>query len=171
MTDYLQIRKSNLVRVVVGVDPAVTSSDESDETGIIVAAKAENGHAYVLADLSGRFSPDTWARVVIKAMDDWDADRVVAEVNNGGDLVETVLRTIDRAVSYKAVHASRGKVTRAEPIAALYEQGKVHHVGSLPRLEDQMTTWTPGMASPDRMDALVWALTELMLGTRTLEWA
>lgn len=153
-------------RVIVGVDPSVTSAKTSDETGIVVVALGEDGHGYVLDDLSLIASPDSWARVAVKAYHQHGADRMVAEVNNGGDLVEALIRTVDRNVAYKKVHASRGKAKRAEPIAALYEQGKVHHVGSFARLEDQMCAYDPGELdgdSPDRMDALVWALSELML--------
>jgi predicted phage terminase large subunit-like protein len=157
----------DLVRVVVAVDPAVTATEESDETGIVVAGIAASGQGYVLSDYSGRYSPDTWARRVAYAYHTHEADRVVAEVNNGGDLVATTLRTIDGKLAYRAVRASKGKYTRAEPVAALYEQGKVHHVGTLPDLEDQLCTWVPGEASPDRLDAMVWALTELMLGQST----
>jgi phage terminase large subunit-like protein len=98
---------------------------------------------------------------VVRSFHRHKADRVIGEVNNGGDLVEVNLRTVDRSIPFRAVHASRGKLIRAEPIAALYEQGKVHHVGTFPQLEDQMTEWVPGEKSPDRMDALVWAITEL----------
>ena len=163
LDDLRRLAAPDLVRVVVAVDPAVTSEEGSDETGIVVAGKGADGHGYVLEDLSGRFSPDAWARRAVDAYQERQADRVIAEVNNGGDLVETIVRTVDARVSYKGVHASRGKQTRAEPVAALYEQGRIHHVGSLEDLEDQMCTWLPGMKSPDRMDALVWALTELML--------
>lgn len=177
--DVLRVREAPaLPRVVVAIDPAVSSTEDSDETGIVVAGVGlceckgqPELHGFVLVDVSGRYSPDAWARVAIGALDTYKGDRVIGEVNNGGDLIETVLRTIDRSAPYKAVHASRGKVTRAEPVAALYEQGKVHHVGTLPKLEDQMTTWTQGQKSPDRMDALVYALTELMVKARTLEWA
>lgn len=168
---------SDLVRIVVGVDPAVTSADSSDETGIIAAGVTESAwcplcgptvspHIFVLEDASGRMSPDVWCRRAIALADAHSADRVVAEVNNGGDLVETILRTIDPSISYQAVHASRGKRIRAEPVAALYEQRRVHHVGDLTVLEDQMTTWTPDAASsPDRLDALVWAITALVIDT------
>lgn len=154
-----------LSRVVVAVDPAVTSKEDSDETGIVVAGLGEDGHGYILDDLSARLSPDGWARRAVEAYRSQEADRIVGEVNNGGDLVEVNIRTVDRNASYKAVRASRGKRSRAEPVAALYEQGRVHHVGSFPELEDQLCGWVPnsGMQSPDRMDALVWALTELML--------
>lgn len=153
----------DLVRVVVGVDPSVTSSEGSDECGIVVAGIGADDHFYVTRDLSLIASPQGWARVVAGAFHDNAADRVIAETNNGGDLVEAVLRQVDENVSYKKVTASRGKMIRAEPIAALYEQGRVHHVGAFERLEDQMCEYNPVEAkkSPDRMDALVWALTEL----------
>lgn len=156
----------DLKRVVVAIDPAVSNDADSDETGIVVAGIGADGHGYVLDDLSGRHSPLEWARRAIGALRTYQGDRIVAEVNNGGALVEVNLRTVDRLVPYKAVHAAKGKRTRAEPIAALYEQGKVHHVGELARLEDQLCTWDPlaGDKSPDRLDALVWALSEVMLG-------
>lgn len=165
----------DLLQVVEGVDPAVTSDEKSAETGIVVVATAmcrckgknPERHAFVLADLSDIMTPDEWAKAVAKGYHDHRADRVVAEVNNGGDLVESNLRTLgDSDISYEAVHASRGKAIRAEPVSALYEQGKVHHVGAFAKLEDQMTQWNPltDRKSPDRLDALVWALTHLMLG-------
>lgn len=166
MLDELRVKKApELIRIVVAIDPAVTSGENSDETGIIVAGKGVDGHGYVLEDLSCRMSPDGWATRAVNAYHKYEADRIVAEVNNGGDLVETTIRTVDRRIPYKAVRASKGKRTRAEPIAALYEQGKIHHVGSFPLLEDQMCNFTPDGydGSPDRVDALVWALTELML--------
>jgi predicted phage terminase large subunit-like protein len=155
----------DLARVVVAVDPAVTSGEDSDETGIVVAGRGVDGRGYVLADRSCRLSPDGWVRRATAAYAQFQCDRVLAEVNNGGDLVERVLRTVDRIIPYKAVRASRGKLTRAEPIAALYEQGKISHVGSFPELEDQMCQYTPDGydGSPDRLDALVWAFTELMV--------
>jgi phage terminase large subunit-like protein len=158
-----------LRRVVVAVDPAVTSNEDSDETGIVCAGLGPDGHAYVLEDGTlSKATPNQWAQQVIALYKRHNADRVVAEVNNGGDLVETNIRTADRHVSFSKVHASRGKAVRAEPIAALYEQGKVHHVGMFAALEDQMTGWDPAhsLKSPDRMDALVWALTELMMGAQ-----
>jgi len=156
-----------LVRVVVAIDPAVSSGEGADETAIVVVGKGEDGQGYLLADLSGRFSPDGWARRAVEAYHRWSADRVVAEVNQGGDLVEATLRTVDPTVPYTAVHASRGKRTRAEPIAALYEQRRVHHVGFFPELEDQLCTALPegGTGPDDRLDALVWGLTELAFGT------
>lgn len=154
-----------LVRVVVGIDPAVTSTDESNETGIVVCGMDAKGDGYVLDDVSLRGTPSEWAKRAIRAYHLHEADRVIAEVNQGGEMVEQTIRTEDRSISFKAVRASKGKHTRAEPISALYEQGRVHHVGAFAELEDQMCTWVPGEDSPDRLDALVWALTELMLGT------
>lgn len=151
-----------LTRIVVGVDPAVTSTKDSDETGIIVAGVAANGHGYILEDASLQGTPNAWAVSAVRAYSEHQADRIIGEVNNGGDLVEVNIRTVGPKVAYKAVRASRGKQTRAEPVAAVYEQGKVHHVGTFPQLEDQMCEWVPGEKSPDRMDALVWALTEVM---------
>lgn len=159
-----------LTRVVVAIDPAVSSSDESDEAGIVVAGLGDNGHGYVLEDGSGRMSPNEWARKAVSLFATHKADRIVAEVNNGGDLVELTLRTIDNSIPYKSVHASRGKRARAEPVAALYEQGRVHHVGDeFEDLEDQMCTFIHGESrnSPDRMDALVWVLTDLMIGIKS----
>lgn len=153
-----------LQRVVVAIDPATTSGEGADETGIIVAGKGIDGFGYVLADRSARVSPDSWARRAVQAFDDFKADRIIGEVNNGGEMVGLTIKTI-RNISYKAVHASRGKQARAEPVAALYEQHKIFHVQSFNELEDQLVTWTPESGeSPDRLDALVWALTELMLG-------
>lgn len=166
----------SLSRLVVAIDPAATSNEGADETGIIVAGVADVGaeeHGYVLEDLSGRYTPSEWARVAIEAYTRWKAGRIVAEVNNGGEMVENTLRVIDPNVSYRAVHASRGKAIRAEPVAALYEQGRVHHVGGYPELEDQMVGWTPDADfSPDRMDALVWALTDLIVesGNAVFDW-
>jgi phage terminase large subunit-like protein len=164
--DARVIESPQLKRIVVAVDPAVTSNAASDETGIVVAGIGVDGHGYVLDDVSGIASPNDWAKRVIGAYRRWQADRVVAEVNNGGDLVEANIRTVDPLVSYREVRATRGKAVRAEPIAALYEQGRVHHVGTLAKLEDQMCEWDPALPgrSPDRLDALVWALTDLMLG-------
>jgi phage terminase large subunit-like protein len=153
-------------RVVVAIDPAVSSGEGAAETGIIVAALGSDGHGYILADLSGRYSPEGWATAAIAAYRAYGADRVIGEVNNGGDMIGATLRAVDSTVAFRAVHASRGKRTRAEPVAALYEQGRVHHVGAFPKLEDQMTAWEPGgdQPSPDRLDAAVWGLSELMLG-------
>ena len=153
-----------LRRVVVAIDPAVSTNPKSNETGIVVVGLGEDQHAYVLDDLSGIYSPAQWAARAISAFDKWHADYIVGEVNNGGDLVERNVQ-VERADSppFKAVHASRGKQVRADPIAALYEQGRVHHLGMFGRLEDQMCAWDPANddTSPDRMDALVWGITFL----------
>jgi phage terminase large subunit-like protein len=161
-----------LVRVVVAIDPAAASTEQADETGIVVAGRDSGGHGYVLADASGRYTPVEWARTAIAAYRAHGADRIVAEINNGGEMVEATLRMIDPNVPFGAVRASRGKVARAEPVAALYEQGRVHHIGALPQLEDQMCAFASGFDrhaagySPDRVDALVWALTELLVEPR-----
>lgn len=160
-----------LERIVVGIDPAVTSGNDSDETGIIVAGKNNNLGYYVLEDKSGHYTPDEWARTAVDLYYQYQADRIVAEVNNGGDMVGRMIRMIDNQVPYKAVRATRGKLLRAEPISALYEQKKVHHVGIFGKLEDQMTTFTNSARfSPDRLDALVWALTELSLSSGKVYW-
>jgi predicted phage terminase large subunit-like protein len=151
----------NYERVVVGVDPAMTATQDSDETGIVVCARDRERHLYVLDDVSGTKRPDEWARIVGGAYERWRADRVIAERNQGGDMVEYTLNAFGAHLPVTLVHASRGKVARAEPVAALYERGIVHHVGVFARLEEQMTTWEHGKPSPDRMDALVWALWSL----------
>jgi len=153
----------DLRRVVVAIDPAVTAHEGSDETGIIVAGVGLDGRVYVLEDLSGTFPAEQWARRAVEAFRRHRADRIVCEVNNGGDLVASVLRAVDRSVPVKQVRATRGKALRAEPVAALYEQGRVSHVGALSRLEDQCASWDPAgdHRSPDRLDALVWSITEL----------
>ena len=157
-------------RIVVAVDPPVTATDNADTCGIVVAGLGPDARAYVLADrsLQGR-DPATWARAVIAAFRDFQADRIVAETNQGGDLVVNVIRSVDPNAPVEKLHASRGKFARAEPIAALYAEGRVVHVGEFPALENQMCDFGPeGLSegrSPDRVDALVWALTELMLTT------
>lgn len=152
-------------RVVVAVDPAVTNNKNSDETGIVCAAMGIDNNYYVLGDYSIKASADTWARRSISVYDEHDADKIIGEVNNGGDLVESLIRTVRPNVNYRSVRASRGKIARGEPVSALYEQGKVFHVGVFKELEEQMTGYVPGVSrkSPDRMDALVWALSELAL--------
>lgn len=157
-----------LVRIVVAIDPAVTATEDSSETGIVICGLGQNGHGYVLKDLSGRLSPDSWANAAIGAYHEFKADRIIGEQNNGGELVKRVIVNTDSRVAYKAVHAAQGKHTRAEPVAAKYEQQKVHHVGTFPTLEDQMCTWTVGDKSPDHMDAMVWGLSELMLGEQDM---
>lgn len=170
--DELRIQERDLPpleRVVVAIDPSVSSAEDANECGIICAGLGSDGKGYVLDDASGAMQPLDWAREAISLLNMRRGDRIIAEVNNGGDLVEHVLRTVDQRVPFHAVWASRGKITRAEPISALYEQGRVRHVGPLPRLEDQMCAFTVDFDrrdmgySPDRVDALVWALTELMI--------
>ena len=161
----------NFKRIVVAIDPSVTNTEDSDETGIVVAAIGEDNKYYVLEDASLRGSPDTWARRAVDLYYKHGADRIIAEVNNGGDLVERLIKTVDRQVPYKKVHASRGKMIRAEPIAALYEQRKVFHVGEFKELEDQMISYVAGgRKSPDRLDALVWALTEISQTSGSAVW-
>lgn len=166
-------RIPDLARIVVAVDPAVTSTAASDETGIIAAGIAPcnckgttETHGFVLDDKSLTASPSGWATQAVAALRARKGDRIIGETNNGGEMIESTLRVVDATVPYKAVHASRGKYARAEPIAAQYEQKRVHHVGVFGELEDQLCNWVPasGVESPDRLDALVWALTELMLG-------
>ena len=159
----------DLKRVVVAVDPATRKGEQNNETGIIVAGLGADGHAYILEDVSGHYTPSEWAGHVIAAYARHRADVVVAEVNQGGDMVEQTLRAFDSQISFKAVFASRGKVTRAEPIAAFDARGWVHHVGIFPALEDQMCHFDPRLIthSPDRVDARVWALTELLLNHKS----
>jgi phage terminase large subunit-like protein len=164
-----EIELPQLMRVVVAIDPAASSNENSDETGIICAGIDDHDppHFYVLDDVSGVYSPDEWAREAIALYRARRADRIVAEKNNGGEMVEQTLRSVDPNVSYSPVWASKGKVTRAEPISALYEQGRVHHVGRFDKLEDQQCAFACDFNrremgySPDRLDALVWVLTEL----------
>lgn len=152
------------IRTIVAVDPSVSSTGSQDETGVIVGALGIDGNVYILDDLSGHYSPKQWAQKAVAAYNKYGADRIVAEKNQGGALVEANIRTVNPYVSYKAVSASKGKVTRAEPIASLYELNKVKHVGNFNILEDQCCSYSPGVSSsPDRMDALVWCITELML--------
>jgi phage terminase large subunit-like protein len=150
-------------RIVVAIDPPGGASKTSAEAGIVVAGRGADGHVYVLADLSARMSPEQWARIAVNAYKGWKADRIVAEQNFGGLMVESTIRAVDGAVPVKMAVASRGKQVRAEPIAALFEQHRAHLVGSFPELEDQLCTWDPAETgpSPDRLDALVWACTEL----------
>lgn len=161
----------DLERVIVAVDPAASSEEGSDEHGIVVVglARDKDGYArgYVLEDATVRGRPEDWGKMAVRMYRKWSADKIVAEKNNGGEMVEHVLKTADRSVPVKLVHASRGKVVRAEPISALYEQGRVHHVGMFDLLEDQMCSFSVDVVrnssegSPDRVDALVWGLTEL----------
>lgn len=152
-------------RVVVAIDPAITANEESNATGIVAAGLGVDDRGYVLSDVSGRYSPGEWAKKAIAELKDKGGDRIVAEGNQGGEMVRHTIHTEWRNAPVTIVHASRGKAARAEPVAALYEQGRVSHAAPLPDLEDQMVNWEPlsGMPSPDRLDALVWALTELMV--------
>lgn len=157
----------DFLRIVVAIDPAVTHGADSDETGMVVAGKGGDGRGYVLEDASGRFTPGEWRKRAIALYDTHTADAIIAEVNNGGDMVESNLRAGGWLGRYRAVHASRGKRTRAEPISSLYEQGKISHLRPFTELEDQLCSFTSdSVVSPDRLDALVWAFTELF-GTET----
>lgn len=161
----------DMERVIVAVDPAASSEEGSDENGIVVVglARDADGYArgYVLEDASLRGSPEEWAKRAVSMYRKWSADKIVAEKNQGGEMVSSVIKAVDRSITPKLVHASRGKIVRAEPISALYEQNRIHHVGRFDQLEDQMCTFSVdnirgnGMGSPDRVDALVWGLTEL----------
>lgn len=171
-----------LDQIVVGVDPAAKDADNSDDTGIIVVGMVNQwkgavqgdgrSHGFVLADYTTSGNPEVWAKAAIQAFDDYGANRIVVETNNGGDMIKHTLRTYRSTLPIREVHASRGKVQRAEPVSTLYEQGRVHHVGMHAKLEDQLTTYDvkdPDPSwSPDRMDALVWALTDLMVSESLL---
>jgi len=162
-------------RVVVAVDPSGTKGDGGgDDIGIVVAGLGVDGRGYVLADWTCQLSPNGWGRRTVEAYHRFSADRIVAEQNFGGAMVESTIRSVDRSVPYHDVRASHGKSQRAEPVAALYEQGRVSHLTAMPELEDQMCQMTStgfmGDGSPDRVDALVWALTELMLGDAPRPW-
>jgi len=158
------INLDELVRIVVGIDPAGTGKETSSETGIMVCGVDSNLEGYVIDDLSCRKRPKGWASIAIKAYYRYKADRIIAEVNFGGDMVESVIRNVDKNVSYKSIYASRGKRARAEPVSALYEQGRIHHVGVFKDLEDQQCNFTPETkTSPDRIDALVWCFTDLII--------
>jgi phage terminase large subunit-like protein len=153
----------DLRKVVIAVDPEATSTDQSAETGIIGCGEGVDGDGYCIGDFTMRGTPLVWGRQVCAAYHRLKANHVVAESNQGGEMVEYVIKSIDKSIPVTLVHASRGKFTRAEPIAALSEQGKIHHVGYYPELEDQQCQWTPGEDSPDRMDAFVWGFTELFV--------
>lgn len=162
------VRAPALTRIVTAIDPSATAG--GDEAGIITAGigpctckGTPEIHGFVLSDDSVQAAPERWAANSVTAYHKYDADLLVAEDNNGGEMVEVTIRTVPSAPPVKRIHASRGKATRAEPVSLLYQQGKVHHVGAFAKLEDELCTWLPGMASPNRLDALVWALTELMV--------
>jgi len=153
------VKAPDLERIIVGVDPSATST--GDEAGIITGGRAGN-ELYILADDSIQGSPLAWASAAVTAYHKYQANLIVAESNNGGEMVATTIAQVDPTVPVQLIHASRGKQTRAEPVAAAYEQGRGHHTGSFPALEDEMCIWIPGDASPNRMDALVWAATMLL---------
>ncbi len=170
--DRLRAKQTpELERIIVAIDPPVTEGAKADMCGLIAAGIGRDARCYILNDNSTKgLAPLKWAEAAIRLYHERGADRIVAEVNQGGDLVETVLRQVDPTVAIKKVHARRGKWLRAEPVAALYEQGRISHIGAFPELEDQMCDFGPGGLSsgrsPDRLDALVWAVTELMLKVR-----
>ena len=152
-----------LSRIVVSIDPAVTSNEKSDETGIVVVGSSSDGHGYVLGDYSFKGSPLAWASKAVDLFDTYKADAILVEVNQGGDMVSAVLKQVRAGLPIREVRAHVGKKLRAEPVAAMYEQGRVHHVGDFAQLEDQMTIWTPADAtSPDRLDAMVQAFSDLL---------
>ena len=171
----MNITREQLGRTVEAVDPAVTSGEEADDSGIIVVARGPHqpetcdldscpGHGYVLADKTCHLPPAQLSRHIIGVYDEWGVDRVVAEANNGGDYIGAMIHAIRADIPYSKVTATRGKQTRAEPASALYEQGRVHHCGVFPELEQEQETWTPDASwSPNRLDALVWGLTALGL--------
>jgi phage terminase large subunit-like protein len=169
--NYRKKEAPDMERIIVAVDPAASSNEGSDETGIIVVgiSRDTDGYArgYILADGSLRGTPEEWARQAVRLYREYDADKIVAEKNNGGEMVSSVIRSVDRSVPVTLVHASRGKYVRAEPISSLYEQGRIHHVGRFDALEDQMCLFSidnlrdSNFGSPDRVDALVWGLTEV----------
>lgn len=166
--EALRVKKHPpLVRIVVAIDPSVSATSEAAETGIIVMGIGEDDHGYVLGDVSMiKPTPEQWGSAAVTAYHTHEGDAIVGEVNNGGDLVEANIESIEKNLPFKQVRASRGKAVRAEPIATMYEKGRIHHVGTFPILEDQLCQWEPGVStwSPNRLDALVWAATELMAG-------
>jgi phage terminase large subunit-like protein len=163
----------DLAIVVVAIDPAATSRVTSDDTGIIVAGVGSDGHGYILSDRTCHLGPEGWGQRAVRAYRQYEADRIVAESNNGGEMVAHVIKTIDKNIPVKLVHASRGKLTRAEPVAALFgappkRPSQIHLVGGFPELEDQLCSWVPGEEdSPDRLDAMVWAISDMMLARQS----
>jgi len=166
-TNRVKVRPE-LKQIVVSIDPAITAEENSNETGIVVCGIDEHNHGFTLEDQSGIYTPNEWATRAIKLFDKYHCNYIIAEVNQGGDLVVNTIQQTAKSLGHsfvpvKAVRATQGKWLRAEPVSALYEQNKVHHVGNFPELEDQMCTWLPGEDSPDRLDALVWAYTHLLV--------
>lgn len=172
-TNHRVTSAPELARILIAVDPAASHSDSSSETGIIVAGKGYDGRGYVLEDLSGKMSPTQWGVAAVDAYQRHQAERIIAEVNNGGNMVVQVLKTVDESVPVKSVYAQQSKKTRAEPIAALYEQGRISHVGSFDTLEDQLCNFQSEKknCASDRMDALVWALSKLFFATHKTDTA
>lgn len=168
MIERLRVEiKPKFQRVVVSIDPATTANSDSDETGITVLGRDAIGNGYLIEDLSGKYSPNEWAKVASQAVINHNADCIVAEKNQGGDMVEAVIRQHDKFTRVKLVTATKGKYVRAEPIYSLYEEGKIFHIGNFPILERQMITFDPDKGkSPDRVDALVWGFTDLMIGSQ-----
>jgi PBSX family phage terminase large subunit len=156
-------KNGEYLRIVIAIDPAVTSNKNSDETGMVVCAEREGDRYIILEDYSGRYTPNEWGTKAVELYEKYNADCVVCEVNNGGDMVPQIIRNLDSSVNVKTVRATRGKVLRAEPIASLYSNDKVKHIQSFPKLEQQMINYTgeKHQSSPDRLDALVWGLTIL----------
>ena len=164
----VKIRPEHMERMCVAIDPAMTSGEDSNETGIVVAGRDSNRHGYVFDDASGRMAPSEWVNTAVRLYNLWECDYIVAEVNNGGAMIANAIHQVDENIRVKEVIATRGKIVRAEPVGMVYEQGRGHHVGSFPELEDQMCRFTPDFIrkpedSPDRMDALVWAFTDLIV--------
>jgi hypothetical protein len=169
--DYGIIKRVSVLppmkKIVIPIDPAVTSDPDSDEHGILAVGIGYDNNGYVFDDVSGIYTPNGMAVKAIGLYDKWEANLIVGEVNNGGDFIEAVIRSVDKSVAYKKVHASRGKVTRAEPIVNIYELGKIFHYGNLDKLEIEMTSWDPTKGkSPNRVDALVWGFTNLMIDNK-----
>jgi phage terminase large subunit-like protein len=182
MIEQHRVKKTpDLVRIVIAVDPSGSDNPDADECGIVAAGLGVDGHGYLLDDRSGQLSPAAWSALACTLYHTWKADRLVAEINFGGQMVRRTVQTarnekgedIGSRVAFKELHASRGKAARAEPVASLYEQGRIHHVGSFPELEDEQCAWVAnsGMRSPNRLDVAVWAFTELMLGPVAAPWS
>lgn len=168
--DETRVTKApDLKRIVIAVDPSIENTEDSDECGIVVAGRGEDDHGYLLSDVSVKGTPDTWARRAVDAFKLWHADRIVAEKNQGGLMVSKTLHAVDPTVPVTLVSASRGKYVRAEPVSSLFEQHRCHLVGAYAELEDELTTWTQGRKSPNRLDAMVWGFSELMLGPKPFE--
>jgi phage terminase large subunit-like protein len=162
------VRPEHMERMCVAIDPAMTTGEDSNETGIVVAGRDHNRHGYVFDDASGRMAPSEWVNTAVRLYNLWECDYIVAEVNNGGAMIANAIHQVDGNIRVKEVVATRGKIVRAEPVGMIYEQGRGHHIGSFPEMEDQMCRFTPDFIrkpddSPDRMDALVWAFTDLIV--------